>query len=128
MKNNTTPVYKVVKCQTGKFLMLLTLGFFLMSLNPALASIASPGQQQTVTGKVTDSFTGKAIAGVTITVKGTKTVVKTDKDGAYSIVLPKNAKILVFTLIGYQQLEVAIAGRASIIVEMSIIEIDPSLW
>ena len=118
----------MIRNQAGKMLMLLTLGFFLMSFSPVKASEAVPAQQQTVTGKVTDSFTGKPIAGITVKVKDTKTEVKTDKDGAYSIVLPKGAKFLVFTLSGYQTLEVAISGKTSIVVEMSVVEIDPSLW
>jgi predicted RNA methylase len=128
MKKATNTVYSEVKNRAGRILFLVTLGFILMSLNPVKASEGVSGQQATLTGKITDAFTGKPVVGVTITVKGSKTVAKSDKDGNYSIVLPKNAKTLVFTLTGYQPLEVAINGRKTIVVEMSVVEIDPSLW
>jgi hypothetical protein len=128
MKTNTTPIYMDVKNQSSRILLLITLGLFLISVSPIKASEIVPGQQATLTGKITDAFTGKPVAGVTITVKGTKTVAKSDKDGNYSLVLPKGAKILVYTMKGYQTLEVAISGRTSIVVEMSVVEIDPSLW
>jgi hypothetical protein len=128
MKNNSNSVYRLAKNQVSRILLLITLGFFLMSLTPVRASEVDPGQQTTLTGKVTDSFTGKPMTGVTVTVKGTKTVVKTDKNGAYTMVLPKNAKIIVFTLLGYEPLEVAINGKTTIVVEMTTVEIDPTLW
>ena len=84
--------------------------------------------QNNLTGRVTDVFTGKPVVGVTILVKGTKITTISQKDGSYNILLPKNSKTLVLSLIGYQPLEVAINGRIRIVVEMSVVEIDPTLW
>ena len=128
MKNNTNIKSLDLKSQATRVLLMMTLSIFLMSFTTTSLFAGNPAQQSTVTGKVTDSFTGKPIAGVSVTIKGTKTVALTKADGTYSINLPKSAKILVFTLSGYQNLEVAVAGRTSIVIEMSVVEIDPSLW
>ncbi len=55
---------------------------------------------QNVTGVVTDSKDGSPAAGVTVSVKGTKTAVKTDAAGAYSITAKANAT-LVFSSVGF---------------------------
>lgn len=128
MTKNTNPVSLDLKKQANRILLLMTFSFIFMFAGTLQASDALPIPQATLTGKITDAFTGKPIAGVTITVKGTKTTTLSTKDGSYSLVLPKNAKALVFTLSGYQPLEVAISGRTAITVEMSVVEIDPSLW
>lgn len=100
-----------------------------MSVSPIMASEIVPAQQATVTGKVSDAFTGKPMATVSVTVKDSKTpAVKTNEKGEFSIVLPKGAKTLVFTLLGYQTLEVSIGDKKTFEIEMSVVEIDPSLW
>jgi hypothetical protein len=86
-----------------------------------------PVQQATLNGKITDAFTGNPLGAVTIEVKGTKTKLVSQNDGSFSLVLPKGAKSLVFSIIGYETLEVAVAGD-TMTVEMSAIQIDPSLW
>jgi len=54
--------------------------------------------QKVVTGRVTDEA-GKPLPGVSVQVKGAKTVVITDVDGAYSINAGAQAKTLVFTAV-----------------------------
>jgi TonB-linked SusC/RagA family outer membrane protein len=58
----------------------------------------------TVTGKVTDEK-GAAIAGATITVKGTRTATTTGEDGAFTI-KAKNKTKLIISYIGYEPYEV----------------------
>jgi hypothetical protein len=103
----------------NKILPLLTLSIALMFISTLKASEASSLQQPTVKGKVADMFTGDAIVGATIMVKGTSTGVKSQKDGTYSIALPASAKVLVYSAAGYQTLEIDIDGRTDIDVSMS---------
>ena len=70
-------------------------------------------QQQSITGTVTDASTGRVIAGVTISVKGSSTSVSTGADGKFSIQASGNAT-LVFRSIGYTNLEVPVNGRSII--------------
>jgi hypothetical protein len=128
MKKNTNQVYGGVRKQASKILFLVTLSFILMSVSPVKASDNVQAQQATITGKVTDSFTGKPIMNVVVSVKDSKTIVKTDKDGAFSLVLPKGGKALLFTLSGYEPLEVAIGDKTTFVIEMTAVAIDPSLW
>lgn len=69
--------------------------------------------QTTVTGKVS-SNTGDGLAGATIQVRGTQTGTFTDGDGKYSITVPSEDAILVFTMLGYDKREVPVAGRSNI--------------
>jgi TonB-dependent starch-binding outer membrane protein SusC len=71
-------------------------------------------QQQGVTGKVTDSQTGEAMAGVNIVIKGTSLGTTTDASGRYSLSVSDKNAVLVFTFIGYIALEVPIDGRTTV--------------
>ncbi|MGF1583854.1 MAG: SusC/RagA family TonB-linked outer membrane protein [Bacteroidales bacterium] len=71
-------------------------------------------QQITVTGRVTDSATGEALPGVSVVVKGTTIGASTDIEGRYSITLPDDAELLLFSFIGMETLEIPISGRAVI--------------
>jgi Ca-activated chloride channel family protein len=67
-----------------------------------------------VQGRVTDRSSGKALPGVTVLVKGTTIGVSTDQHGTYSIQVPKQAKILVFSAIGFIQQEVKLTGQTTL--------------
>jgi TonB-linked SusC/RagA family outer membrane protein len=62
-----------------------------------------------VTGKVTDE-NNQPLPGVTVRVKNTKLVTLTDTDGRYTVASPQEGSILVFSLLGYIDKEVAING------------------
>lgn len=66
--------------------------------------------QQAVTGSVTDSKSGAALSGVTVSVKGTATSVATAGDGSFKITLPVNSNVLVFSYVGYNSQEVKVNG------------------
>ena len=85
-------------------------------------------QEKAIKGKITDGFTGGAIEGATITIEGSDVKVVSQKDGSYSIPLPKRAKKLVVSYTGYQTLEIDINDRTTINVTMSQSYQDPSLW
>ncbi|KAA2240972.1 TonB-dependent receptor [Chitinophaga agrisoli] len=68
----------------------------------------------TITGKVTDSK-GQPLAGVNILLKGaTTTGTITGSDGAYTLRLPDNNGILIFSFIGYEKQEIAVKNRTEI--------------
>lgn len=64
----------------------------------------------TVRGKVEDE--NGAVAGVTVTEKGTNNATTTDINGNYSITVKDANSVLVFTFVGYKTVELAVAGRS----------------
>ncbi|MES2277114.1 MAG: TonB-dependent receptor plug domain-containing protein [Bacteroidota bacterium] len=60
--------------------------------------------QVTVTGKVQDE-TGQPMVGVTVKIKNTTLATSTDAKGVYSITVPDDKTIIVFSFIGYENLE-----------------------
>jgi TonB-linked SusC/RagA family outer membrane protein len=70
--------------------------------------------QKSVTGKVTDSKTGQGLPGVTVNVKGTSSGVSTGADGTFTLTVPDDNTVLVFTYVGYTSQERAASGNLSI--------------
>ena len=66
--------------------------------------------QKTITGTVTGSD-GEAIPGVSVLVKGTTTGTMTDASGKYSVAVPNDATVLVFSYIGMKTQEKTIEGN-----------------
>lgn len=82
-----------------------------------LNSITSNDLQEVIiTGKVTDE-NGLALAGVTVSVKGTKTGATTNQDGNYKINVPDNG-ILIFRNVGFITQEVTAAGKTIVDVQL----------
>jgi len=71
----------------------------------ALAAVS----QKTVTGKVTGPD-AKPVFGATVAVKNTNVATTTEADGSYSITLPANTNVLVFSFVGYDVSEVSATG------------------
>jgi TonB-dependent SusC/RagA subfamily outer membrane receptor len=71
-----------------------------VNLNSARADSEEP-QQRKVTGTVTDSKTGEALAGVNIIIQGSVTGTIADPNGQYSIDVPNQNSVLMFSFIGY---------------------------
>ena len=69
--------------------------------------------QSVITGKITDE-TGAGMPGVNVIVKGTTTGTTSNFDGAYSIEVPSNDALLVFSFIGYMTEEIPVGGRTTI--------------
>ncbi|WP_353546780.1 SusC/RagA family TonB-linked outer membrane protein [Rhinopithecimicrobium faecis] len=61
----------------------------------------SYAQERSVTGKVTSTETGKGLADVTVLVQGSRTAVKTDSDGNFTIKTDKNN--LIFRSVGFDE-------------------------
>lgn len=76
------------------------------------------GQNTTISGTVTDTKDRQTLIGVSVKVNGTNIGTSTGADGTYRISVPNNASTLVFSYLGYNNLEVSIGGRTSINVSL----------
>ncbi len=74
-------------------------------------------QNAQLNGEVNDSR-GIGISGATVSVKGTKIVLVTDKFGKFKLALPPNAKTIIVTHAGLKAQEISVAGKTSIEVIM----------
>ncbi len=71
-----------------------------------------------VSGTVTDTETNIAIPGVNVLVKGTTIGTSTDADGKFSLEVPDENAVLLFSFIGYQTKEVLVGNQTSITVSL----------
>jgi TonB-linked SusC/RagA family outer membrane protein len=85
----------------------------------AFASSVAWAQERTVTGRITSSEDGSPLPGVNVVLKGTTNGTVTDVSGAYTLKVPTEGGVLVFTFIGLTSQEVEIGSRASVDVAMS---------
>ena len=72
-----------------------------------------PSLDRKISGKLTDE-NGDGLPGVNILVKGTNIGTVTDLDGNYSLNVPDDATILIFSFVGYLTEEVDITGRTTV--------------
>ncbi|GAB3651697.1 TonB-dependent receptor [Echinicola sediminis] len=72
----------------------------------------------TVSGKVTSEIEPQGIPGVNVLLKGTTRGTVTDIDGNYSLAVPEQGAVLVFSAIGYTTTEQQVNGRTTINLEM----------
>jgi TonB-linked SusC/RagA family outer membrane protein len=78
-----------------------------------LCTTAAFAQNVTVTGKVTDD-TGEALIGVNVTVKRTTIGNITDLNGGYTLEIPGNQSVLVFSYVGYVTQEITVGNQRRI--------------
>ena len=76
-------------------------------------------QTKTITGKVTDEKEGTPLSGVSVSVKGTRVGTVTAPDGSFKLEAPANARILVFSSVGFDAKEVVIGSATSFAIELS---------
>ncbi|MCG2615458.1 TonB-dependent receptor [Terrimonas sp. NA20] len=68
-------------------------------------------QNRQISGQVSKQGNTEALAGVTVTLKGSQTIVITDKDGRYSIPVPAGGDAtLVFSYVGHKTIEQKVTG------------------
>ncbi len=73
-----------------------------------------------VNGTVTDGAEGTPLPGVNVVVKGSSTGTVTDLEGKYSLNVPNESDILVFSSIGYIMQEVPVSGKTTIDVALAV--------
>ena len=81
------------------------------------------GQSHIVKGVITDSADGETIIGASVIIKGTGKGTLSDFNGKYSIDVVNNQDaILVFSYIGYRDVEIEVAGRDVIDIALDVKE------
>ncbi len=80
--------------------------------------------QRTITGVVKDDKTGETMPGVSITVHGSTAGAISDIDGKYSLVVPEEAKKLIFKFVGFKDTEVEIGENTKIDLRLKQVTID----
>lgn len=98
---------------TGIFITL----FLSMILNICL-NAAPALQQNVVTGRVTDSK-NNPLPGVNVVVKGTTIGQSSDIDGRFSISVPSENSVLIFSFIGYTTVETLVGNQRTINITLS---------
>ena len=86
----------------------------------AMTSVAALAQQNrgiTVKGTVTDPQK-EPVPGVTVQIQGTTRGVTADIDGNYSIQVPSENAVLIFSCLGYKSQDIPVAGRTMVDVTM----------
>lgn len=83
----------------------------------SIVSILSLAQSKTVTGKVVQQQTNEPLQGVTVNVKGTDRSTTTGADGSFSINVPDNKSVLVFSYVGFisQELGTSQSGPFTVV-------------
>ncbi|MBE7169570.1 MAG: SusC/RagA family TonB-linked outer membrane protein [Williamsia sp.] len=71
-------------------------------------------QSRVITGKITDPRNGSGISGATIVVSGTTTGATTGEDGSFSITVPRNAKSITVSSVGFSTQEVKLGATNTI--------------
>lgn len=90
----------------------------LLALCMFLCIQVTQAQKRTITGTVTNAADGTTLPGVSVVAKGTTSGATTDIDGNYKIVVPADAKTLVFSFVGMTTKEVEINNRVTINVKL----------
>ena len=79
-----------------------------------ITPLFNDNQEVVVSGKVTDSRTGEPMVGVTVSVDATTIGTVTGPDGNYSLRVPDENSILVFSFIGYNTTRIVVAGQREV--------------
>ncbi|MFC2138222.1 SusC/RagA family TonB-linked outer membrane protein [Bacteroidota bacterium] len=103
MKTLTKPIFFILCC----------ILFVFAEFNEINAIQLNAGQQNEITGTVTDGATGEPLPGVSIIVKGTAHGTITDLDGNYAIKVDPGSA-LIFSFLGYLDEEVVISDQTTV--------------
>ncbi|MEX2512064.1 MAG: TonB-dependent receptor [Cyclobacteriaceae bacterium] len=91
------------------FILLMSFGFVSVAL----------GQQQTVTGTITDSSNGETLPGVNILIKGSNMGTVSDLDGTFRLNVPNEGAVLVFSFVGFLTEEIPVRNQQVINVNLN---------
>jgi TonB-linked SusC/RagA family outer membrane protein len=81
--------------------------------------VLTPMQKQKVTGTVIDATSGDPIPGVNVSIDGTTIGTITDESGKYTLDLPSENSVLVFSFVGYATQKVEYKGQESISISLA---------
>jgi TonB-dependent starch-binding outer membrane protein SusC len=94
-------------------------GWVAMILLPLLLLTSQALFALNIKGTVLSANDNSPLAGVSVFEKGTTNGTSTDVNGQYSIEVSKPEAILVFSIIGYQPMEIPVEGKSVIDVKLS---------
>lgn len=83
------------------------------------AWMSAYGQSVQITGKVTSDEEDSILPGATVQLKGSTTGTQTDADGVYSISVPSNGSVLVFSFVGMLPQEIPVGSQTVIDVKLA---------
>lgn len=86
--------------------------------SPTFVPTAIEPQERLVKGKVTDAERGEGLPGVSILLKGTQKGTTTNPNGEFSIAVPDEKAILVFSFVGYEPQEMLVGNRTQLTVSL----------
>ncbi len=92
--------------------------FMLMLICLFMGGVSAFAQSYEVTGVVTDADTGEIVPFTSVRVDGTMTGAAAGADGTYSIPVPSDDAVLVFSFVGYKTRIVPVNGRAVVDVDL----------
>ncbi|MBB5285147.1 TonB-linked SusC/RagA family outer membrane protein [Rhabdobacter roseus] len=84
-----------------------------------LSAVLAQAQERRVTGQITTSSENQGLPGANVQVKGTTIGTVTDADGNYSLTVPGNNAVLVFSSIGFMKQEVTVGSQSVINISLS---------
>ncbi|MBD1362721.1 SusC/RagA family TonB-linked outer membrane protein [Mucilaginibacter sp. ZT4R22] len=90
----------------------------LIDKKTAIAGTATRIPPVNVSGKVVDN-SGAPLPGVTVKIKGTNSGTVTNADGRYSLVVPDENTVIVFSYLGFISQEITVGGRQTIDVQLA---------
>lgn len=96
-----------------------TLRAILVSVVMLSTVLTASAQSRNVSGEVKDAKSGEPLIGVTVVVKNTTTGISTDAEGAYSLPVRADDAILVFSYLGYDEVEIPVGTRTRIDVALT---------
>lgn len=96
---------------------------FLFSTLLFMGTMTAYSQTRVISGKIISAEDNMPIPGVSIAVQGTTLGTVSDIDGNYTLQVPEDARILVFSFVGMATQEVSIAGRTTVNVTMKLLTI-----
>ncbi|MFV0269381.1 MAG: carboxypeptidase-like regulatory domain-containing protein, partial [Draconibacterium sp.] len=91
----------------------------LLSILLFMGNLVANAQTKSLTGTVTSAEDNMPIPGVSVSVKGTTLGTITNLDGQFELIVPNDAKTLLFSFIGMKNLEVELGSQTSFNVQMA---------
>ena len=117
MKLNLTGLHVINKIKASVTLLIFCL-FTLGSSTAVKAAVILNVPPKTVTGTVNDK-NGAPLPGVSVKVKGQNIGASTDRNGKFTINVPEENSVIVFSFVGFNTQEVVIANRTVVNVTLT---------
>jgi len=92
---------------------------FSLSLILVFCSFILWAQGRKVTGTVTKDGTSEALSSVTVSLKGSTTSTATNSLGQFTITVPANNSVLIFSSVGYRSSSVAVGAKTTLDITLS---------